>query len=72
MEAELQDMDGVKMENIELRCRLEESENKLSECQQQMMMTSQHLEKLEDLATHRQHWERDERENSVGEVNQLR
>ena len=51
MESELQQIDHVKMENIELRCKLEESERKLSMCQQEIVVTSQQLGKLENLAT---------------------
>ncbi|XP_067947025.1 coiled-coil domain-containing protein 18-like isoform X2 [Watersipora subatra] len=51
METELQRVDYVKMENIELKCKLEESERKLILCQQEISVTSQHLGKLENLAT---------------------
>lgn len=51
MERELAQIDQVKMENIELRCELEESERKLRLCQQEIRSTSEQLGQLESLAT---------------------
>lgn len=50
LEAQVQETEHIKMENVELKCQLEESEKKLTLCQQEIQVTSDQLGRLEMLA----------------------
>ena len=72
LEADLQQTDQIKMENIELKCRLEETQRKLYLCQQEIAVTSSQLSQLEDLASRIESREKLNSSDKHSEVTELR
>ena len=68
----MQQTDQIKMENIELKCGLEETQRKLYLCQQEIAVTSSQLSQVEDLASRIESREKLSSSDNHSEVTELK